>query len=116
MEQDRAQGDPARSADRAVDRRDAARRFRGRPASQLPRRAEPDLDVQPYLAGSVFTANYGSFDDKDEIALYEKKLHETDGGPAARLDAPSSRSMSSIPPRTEIWVAWWYRPCRTAPT
>src|SRR5437764_6874128 len=38
----------------------------------------PILDVQPYLPSSVFTANYGNFEDKDEVALYGKMLHQTD--------------------------------------
>src|SRR5438067_12175240 len=38
----------------------------------------PVLDVQPYLPSSVFTANYGQFEDKDEVALYEKMLRATE--------------------------------------
>jgi peptide/nickel transport system substrate-binding protein len=36
------------------------------------------LDVQPYLPGSVSSENFGYFDDPDEVALYNKLLHETD--------------------------------------
>src|SRR5438874_812008 len=38
----------------------------------------PVLDVQRYLPGSVFNGNYAQFEDPDEVALYEKLLHETD--------------------------------------
>ena len=36
------------------------------------------LDIQPYLPGSVSAENFGYFDDPDEVALYNKLLHETD--------------------------------------
>jgi peptide/nickel transport system substrate-binding protein len=36
----------------------------------------PLLDVQRYLPN--YPANYGQFDDKQEIALYDKMLRETD--------------------------------------
>ena len=36
------------------------------------------LDVQRYLPGSVFKGNYAQFEDPDEVALYDKMLHETD--------------------------------------
>jgi peptide/nickel transport system substrate-binding protein len=39
----------------------------------------PLLDVQKYLPHSVFTENYGNYDDQTEIDLYQKMLHETDG-------------------------------------
>src|ERR1700757_3005869 len=38
----------------------------------------PPLDVQKYLPRSVFTENYGNFEDQREIDLYQKLLHETD--------------------------------------
>jgi peptide/nickel transport system substrate-binding protein len=38
----------------------------------------PLLDVQKYLPHSVFTENYGNYDDQPEIDLYQKMLHETD--------------------------------------
>ena len=39
----------------------------------------PLLDVQKYLPRAVFSANYGNYDDQQEIDLYQKMLHETDG-------------------------------------
>ena len=38
----------------------------------------PLLDVQPYLPRSVYPANYGQYEDPDEVALYDKMLRETD--------------------------------------
>jgi len=38
----------------------------------------PLLDVQKYLPRSVFTENYGNYDDEPEIDLYQKMLRETD--------------------------------------
>src|SRR5499427_6462708 len=38
----------------------------------------PLLDVQKYLPHSVFSENYGNYDDQPEIDLYQKMLHETD--------------------------------------
>ena len=38
----------------------------------------PPLDVQKYLPRSVFTENYGNFEDQQQIALYDRLLRETD--------------------------------------
>jgi peptide/nickel transport system substrate-binding protein len=38
----------------------------------------PVMDVQPWLSHSVQSANYGYYDDPDEMAIYDKWLHETD--------------------------------------
>jgi len=38
----------------------------------------PVLDVQKLLPRSVFTDNFGNFDDQHEIDLYQKILRETD--------------------------------------
>ena len=38
----------------------------------------PLLDVQKYLPRSVYTENYGNYDDQPEIELYQKMLHEPD--------------------------------------
>jgi peptide/nickel transport system substrate-binding protein len=68
----------------------------------------PLLDVQPYLPSSVFTANYGNFEDKDEIALYGKMLHETD--PARQRALMREFEKHSIDTEAhEIWISWWYR-------
>jgi len=38
----------------------------------------PLLDVQKYLPRSVYTENYGGFDDPNEVDLYQSMLHETE--------------------------------------
>jgi peptide/nickel transport system substrate-binding protein len=38
----------------------------------------PLIDVQKYLPHEVFPENYGQYDDKEAISLYDKMLHETD--------------------------------------
>src|SRR5207244_4431374 len=38
----------------------------------------PVIDIQKYLPRSVFTENYGNFEDQGEVDLYQKMLHETD--------------------------------------
>jgi len=38
----------------------------------------PVIDIQKYLPRSVYTENYGNFEDKIEVELYQKLLHETD--------------------------------------
>jgi peptide/nickel transport system substrate-binding protein len=45
----------------------------------------------------VFTANYGQFEDPDEVALYQKMLRETDPDRQRALMRHRHR------------VAWWYR-------
>ena len=47
----------------------------------------PLLDVGKYLPHTVFTENYGNYEDQKEIDLYEQMLHETDPAKTARLDA-----------------------------
>src|SRR5690349_7838872 len=68
----------------------------------------PVLDVQPYLPSSVFTANYGNFEDKDEVALYGRMLHETD--PARQRALMRDFEKHAIDTTAhEIWISWWYR-------
>ena len=38
----------------------------------------PLMDTQKYLPRSVYTENYGMYDDQTEIDLYQKMLHEPD--------------------------------------
>jgi peptide/nickel transport system substrate-binding protein len=40
----------------------------------------PPIDVETYLPKSVSSANYGYYEDPQELDIYEKMLHETDGG------------------------------------
>ncbi len=45
----------------------------------------PVVDIQKYLPRSVYTENYGNFDDPHEVELYQRVLRETD--PATQLIA-----------------------------
>ena len=38
----------------------------------------PIIDIQKFLPRSVFTLNFGNFDDPREVELYQQILHETD--------------------------------------
>jgi peptide/nickel transport system substrate-binding protein len=68
----------------------------------------PVLDVQPYLPSTVFTANYGQFEDKDEVALYEKLLRETD--PVRQRTLMREFEKYAVDTEAhEIWISWWYR-------
>ena len=68
----------------------------------------PLLDVQPYLPSSVFTANYGQFEDPDEVALYQKMLRETDPDRQRALMREFEKYVIDTEAH-EMWVAWWYR-------
>jgi peptide/nickel transport system substrate-binding protein len=66
----------------------------------------PVLDVQRYLPS--YAANYGQFDDKPEVALYDEMLRE--------IDYPKQRAlMRAFEKRVldteahEIFLLWWYR-------
>ena len=72
----------------------------------------PVLDVQRYLPGSVFSGNYAQFEDPDEVALYEKMLHETDSARQRTL-MREFRDMSSIPRRMRCGSPIGIAPCRT---
>jgi peptide/nickel transport system substrate-binding protein len=63
----------------------------------------PLLDVQRYLPN--YAANCGQFEDEQELALYDRMLHETDFAEAARADArfretcarrPGPRDLSAV--------------------
>ena len=68
----------------------------------------PLLDVQPYLPGSVFNGNYGQYEDPDEVALYDKMLHETDPARQRALMREFEKHVIDTEAH-EMWMAWWYR-------
>ncbi len=68
----------------------------------------PLLDIQPYLPPSVFTANYGYFEDQFEIDLYNKMLHETDFAKQRTLMREFEKYVVDTEAH-EIWIVWWYR-------
>ena len=68
----------------------------------------PLLDVQKYLPGSVFTENYGNFEDKDEVDLYQQMLRETD--PAKQRTMMRQFEKHVLDDQAhEIFLLWWYR-------
>jgi peptide/nickel transport system substrate-binding protein len=68
----------------------------------------PLLDVQPYLPASVFTANYGGFEDQGLVDLYNRMLRETDF-PKQRALMREFEKLVIDKEAHEIWVSWWYR-------
>jgi len=68
----------------------------------------PLLDVQPYLPSSVFVANYGNFEDKAEVELYERMLRETDPAKQRALMREFEKLVLDTEAH-ELWVLWWYR-------
>ncbi|HWB50545.1 MAG TPA: ABC transporter substrate-binding protein [Stellaceae bacterium] len=68
----------------------------------------PLLDVQAYLPASVYAANYGGYEDADEVALYDKMLRETQFEKQRALMREFEKYVVDTQAH-EIWVAWWYR-------
>src|SRR5271167_3638184 len=66
----------------------------------------PLLDVQRYLPN--YAANYGQFDDQQEIALYDKMLHETDATKQRSLMRDFEKYVLDTQAH-EICLLWWYR-------
>lgn len=68
----------------------------------------PLLDVQAFLPASVYTANYGNFEDPKEVDLYNKLLRETDF-PKQRILMRDFEKYVVDTQAHEIWIVWWYR-------
>jgi peptide/nickel transport system substrate-binding protein len=68
----------------------------------------PSLDVQRYLPRSVFTENYGNFEDQHEIDLYQKMLRETDPTKQHALMRDFEKYVLDDQAH-EIFLLWWYR-------
>jgi peptide/nickel transport system substrate-binding protein len=68
----------------------------------------PLLDVQRYLPGSVYAANYANFDDPEEVDLYDKMLRETDPGKQRRLMRDFEKYVLDTEAH-DIFLLWWYR-------
>ncbi len=66
----------------------------------------PLLDVQRYLPN--YAANYGQFDDKQEIALYDKMLRESDFSKQRALMREFEKHVLDTEAH-EIFLLWWYR-------
>ena len=68
----------------------------------------PLLDIGKFLPHSVYTENYGNYDDQPEIDLYQKMLHEAD---AAKLRT-EMRGFEKLVLDTRahvIMTPWWNR-------
>src|ERR1700720_2592244 len=68
----------------------------------------PLLDVQAYLPSSVYAANYGYYEDQQELDLYGKMLRETDLAKQRALMRDFEKYVVDTEMH-EIWVVWWYR-------
>jgi peptide/nickel transport system substrate-binding protein len=68
----------------------------------------PLLDVQAYLPSSVYAANYGYYEDQQELDLYGKMLGETDFAKQRALMRDFEKYVVDTEVH-EIWVVWWYR-------
>jgi peptide/nickel transport system substrate-binding protein len=68
----------------------------------------PLIDVQRYLPGSVYAANYGQFEDKQAIAIYDKMLRETDFSKQRALMRDFERHVLDTQAH-EIFLLWWQR-------
>ena len=66
----------------------------------------PLLDVQRYLPN--YAANYGQFDDPQEIALYDKMLPATDAAKQRGLMRDFEKYVLDKQAH-EIFLLWWYR-------
>jgi peptide/nickel transport system substrate-binding protein len=68
----------------------------------------PLLDGTKFLPGSVSPANYGRYEDPDEIALYEKMLRETDFAKQRALMREFEKYVLDTQTH-EIFLLWRYR-------
>ena len=68
----------------------------------------PVLDVQKYLPRSIFTENYGNFEDQHEIDLYQQMLHETDTAKQRQLVRDFEKYVLDDQAH-ELFVLWQHR-------
>jgi peptide/nickel transport system substrate-binding protein len=68
----------------------------------------PLLDVQRYLPGSVYAANYANFEDPQEVDLYNKMLRETDFAKQRSLMRQYEKHALDTEAH-DIFLLWWYR-------
>ena len=68
----------------------------------------PVLDVSKYQPSSVFTEQYGNFDDPVAIELYQKMLHETDSATQRALMRTFEKHVLDGQVHN-IATLWWYR-------
>jgi peptide/nickel transport system substrate-binding protein len=68
----------------------------------------PLLDVQDYLPGSVYTANYGQYEDPAEVDLYNRMLRETDFTKQRALMREFEKYVVDEEAHA-FWILWWNR-------
>jgi peptide/nickel transport system substrate-binding protein len=68
----------------------------------------PLIDVQAYLPSSIYSANYGYYEDQQEVDLYNKMLRETDFPKQRALMRDFEKYVLDTQAH-DIWVLWWYR-------
>ncbi len=68
----------------------------------------PVLDVSKYLPHTVFTENYGGYEDQAEIDLYEKMLHEPDPAKQRVLMREFEKYVVDTQAH-ELPLTFWYR-------
>jgi peptide/nickel transport system substrate-binding protein len=68
----------------------------------------PLLDVQRYLPGSIYAANYANFEDPPEVELYNKMLRETDFAKQRTLMREYEKHVLDTEAH-DIFLLWWYR-------
>jgi peptide/nickel transport system substrate-binding protein len=68
----------------------------------------PVIDVQPFLPSSIYKAQYGYFEDPQEVELYDKVLHETD---PVEQHADMFHFVKQVMDTEahDAWLLWWYR-------
>jgi peptide/nickel transport system substrate-binding protein len=68
----------------------------------------PVLDVSKYLPHTVFTENYGGYEDQAEIDLYDKMLHEPDPAKQRALMREFEKYVVDTQAH-ELPLTFWYR-------
>src|SRR5580693_5274598 len=68
----------------------------------------PLLDVQKYLPHEVFPENYGQYDDKEAVDLYDKMLHETDAAKQRGLMREFEKRILDTEAH-EMVITYWHR-------
>src|SRR6266404_2792744 len=68
----------------------------------------PLLDVQMFFTASASTENYGNYDDRKEIDLYQKMLHEPDPATQRALMREFEKHVVDGEAH-EFPMLWWYR-------
>jgi peptide/nickel transport system substrate-binding protein len=68
----------------------------------------PLLDVQKFLPQSVFTENYGNYDDQPAIELYQKMLHEVDAAKQRAMMREFERHVLDTEAHAMV-MTYWHR-------